>query len=695
MMTRSEAQVGRKVRGASASPMNVWRMRVRDLCVAAVLAFPLMTPLQAESAAAMDGERVWRWMPPFHIQVPASWRPRLDDGGVGYYQGRHPEAKTEDIPAGMSEAEFAALPFGMVHVGRERPPRRGGTLQDIVAQFEKMGEDEKVSNFSVSQEDAMLGSRPAVLLRVSGDQQAKDGTVMHISYNMVIAREPDADGMFQMAALAGTSSFFEAHTASVKNMLAGAVEDRQPPLRALREITYLIEDDKFKFTFGPAVAADGAIAFGDNRYSRVRVYAPGGSVLHEWGSKLKRKEPIGPDAFEDGSVLAFGPQGRIYLGDDGSWRPSIRVFERDGTPVAEYKLDKETLGERGLKEFRGLWLREDGSMTLTALRYSDDARVAYTLSPEGELTGEYVLPPHDNVAGMPDGGVVISIDASPADSIIRFDSKGQEVAKWSLLGTGFAPLPGDQREYFSVEHLTVDGSGRVYAYDRMGNAIWIYSAEGVFEDVVPEAGLVNNRFEGLVASARGDLLVHDEPGFGDPEPPALRWLENARPVSGAAIAPVNTPASTPAAAPDKRAPELVALATQGKLTVRALRGFGELEPRHDALALALRARNLDLYAADAAGIEAWLVAHASGKQALPDDSIETLQLLALKLREFEPREQGKPVSTCACVDLSGTGQHTVMKYSSSAAPQQVRMQAGDMAACMALIETLPECVSQP
>ena len=109
MMTRSEAQVGRKVRGASASPMNVWRMRVRDLCVAAMLAFPLMTPLQAESAAAMDGERVWRWMPPFHIQVPASWRPRLDDGGVGYYQGRHPEAKTEDIPAGMSEAELVLV----------------------------------------------------------------------------------------------------------------------------------------------------------------------------------------------------------------------------------------------------------------------------------------------------------------------------------------------------------------------------------------------------------------------------------------------------------------------------------------------------------------------------------------------------------------------------------------------------------
>src|SRR5690606_40746059 len=80
-------------------------------------------------------------------------------------------------------------------------------------------------------------------------------------------------------------------------------------LRALREITYLIEDDKFKFTFGPAVAADGAIAFGDNRYSRVRVYAPGGSVLHEWGSKLKRKEPIGPDEIGRASCREGGQVG--------------------------------------------------------------------------------------------------------------------------------------------------------------------------------------------------------------------------------------------------------------------------------------------------------------------------------------------------------------------------------------------------
>ena len=690
MMMRNEVQGCRAAcHGATARP-GWWRARARDLCVAAVLALPLLGLPQAGAAQAAEGERVWRWMPPFHIQVPASWRPRLDQGGVGYYQGRHPEAKTEDIPAGMSEAEFAALPFGMVHVGRERPPRRGGALQDFIAEFERLGEDESVSNFSLTQEDAMLGSRPAVLLRVSGDRRAKDGATMHIDYNMVIAREPDADGMFQIAALAGTSDFFEAHTASIKSMLAEAVENRQPPLRAVREITYLIEDDKFKFTFGPTVAADGAIAFGDNRYSRVRVYAPDGSVMHEWGSKLKRNEPGSPDAFEDGSVLAFGPQGRVYLGDDGTWRPSIRVFERDGTPVAVYKLDKDTLGERGLKEFRGLWLREDGSMTLTALRYSDDARVAYTLSPEGELTGEYVLPAHDNVAGMPDGGVVISIDASPADSIIRFDAKGQEVAKWSLLGTGFAPLPGDQREYFSVEHLATDGSGRVYAYDRMGNAIWIYSADGVFEDVVPERGLVNNRFEGLAASARGDLLVHDEPGMADQDPPALRWLENARPASGAAIAPVGAPV----AAPDKRAPELLALAAQGKLTVRALRGFGELEPRHDALALQLRAHSLDLYAADAAGIESWLVAHASGKQALPEGSVETLQLLALKLREFAPHEQTRPAGVCVCVDPTGTGQHNVVKHGSGA-PLQVRLQAGDINACMKLIETLPECSRQP
>ena len=692
MMMRSEMQGCRAVVHRTTKRQRWWRVRATDLCMAAMLALPLLGLSQADAAQAAEGERVWRWMPPFHVQVPANWRPRMDDGGVGYYSARHPEAKTEDIPEGMSEEDFSRLPFGMVHVGRERPPKRGGTLDDILGQFKKMGEDEKVSNFSLTQEDAMLGSRPAVLLRVGGDQQVREGLSVRLDSTMMIAREPDADGMFQAAMLAGTSTFFDAHTAAIKAMLAEAVEDRQPPLRPLREITYLVDGDKLKYTFGPAVAPDGAVALGDWKHARVLVFAADGSVMHEWGSKHAYNEPSPPDAFKQGKGLAFGPEGRVYLVDGGYGDPVIRIFERDGRPVAAHALDRKTLPERGLKEIRSLWVGPAGELWLTGQRASDDALVLMTLSAAGEILTEIALPQHHAAARMPDGGVVLGVDGDRADRIVRLDAQGQQIAEWTYTGTGFDPLPGESRQYFSIEHLATDGIGRVYVFDDAEDGFWIYSAEGVFQEVVPEQGLVNNRFAALVASARGDLLVQDEPGLGSGDAPALRWLENASP---AAIgAPIPAAAAVAAPAADKRAPELVALAAQGNLTVRALRGFGQLEPKHDALALQLRAQSLDLYAADAVGIEAWLVAHAGGKQALPEGSIETLQLLALKLREFEPRAPETSAGVCVCVDTRGNGQHTVMKHGSGA-PQQVRLQAGDINACMKLIETLPECSRQP
>lgn len=69
------------------------------------------------------------------------------------------------------------------------------------------------------------------------------------------------------------------------------------------------------------------------------------------------------------------------------------------------------------------------------------------------------------------------------------------------------------------------------------------------------------------------------------------------------------------------APELLALAAQGKLTVRALRGFGQLDVRYDATALTLRKRGLNLYAADARQIAAWTSASGGPLKDLPDATL--------------------------------------------------------------------------
>lgn len=673
------------------SALQSFLARMPRVLLPTVVSLALVSPLQTHAEEETDP--VWRWMPPFHVQIPANWRPRLDDGGVGFYHARHPAAKLDDIPAGMTESEFERLPFGMVHVGRERPPGRDGTLEDMIGQFKQLEDDEKVSNFSLTQEDVMLGKRPAILLRVGADRLTPDGQVTHSDINMVLAREPDADGMFQMAGLAGTGPFFEQHSDAIKAMLAGAVEDRKPPLSPLREITYQSDGNSFRHTFGLAAAPDGVIALGDSSNERIRIFAPDGSVLHEWGSRLRSSTAAAPDAFKDGIHIAWGPQGRVYLLDGGYGTPIIRVFERDGTPVTTYPLDTKTYPERGLNSVNLLWVGETGELWLLGRRKDsndNDVDLMLTLSPEGEFLTEAPLPGYSRAARMPDGGVVLGVDAERADRIIRLDARGQTLADWTYSGTGFAPLPGESRQYFSIEHLGTDSSGRIYVFDDSEDGIWIYSAEGVFQQVVPERGLIKNRLEDMVVSARGDLLVQDEPSLGSNDAPTLRWLENADPAStGVPIVSVDSVGSAPATE-DTRTPELVALATEGKLTVRALRAFGQLDPSHDMLAIQLRTAKLDLYAADAAAIESWLVSNANGRLGLPAGSIEPLQLLAAKLREFEPKEATTPLGVCVCVDLDGDGNHSVMKHGAHMA-QQVRLQAGALDACMQLIQTLPEC----
>lgn len=94
-----------------------------------------------------------------------------------------------------------------------------------------------------------------------------------------------------------------------------------------------------------------------------------------------------------------------------------------------------------------------------------------------------------------------------------------------------------------------------------------------------------------------------------------------------------------ASSPDGRIPELVALAAQGRLTVRALRAFGQLPTRYGAIALTLHDQGLDLYAADARRIRVWLDQSAAGKRVLPAEAIEPLSALTLQLHGYEPAGQ--------------------------------------------------------
>lgn len=153
-----------------------------------------------------------------------------------------------------------------------------------------------------------------------------------------------------------------------------------------------------------------------------------------------------------------------------------------------------------------------------------------------------------------------------------------------------------------------------------------------------------------LAPGRYRMIVIPSPAFGGREL-ALRIAGHDRFHESEALrqlldslAPTNAPANishpttttTASSVADQRIPELLALAAQGKLTVRALRGFGQLDVRYDATALTLRKRGLDLYTADARQIETWLSASGGPLKDLPDTTLTALQELARKLREYDP-----------------------------------------------------------
>lgn len=662
------------------------RLRTRicaGLCVVGLV-------LAGAAAGAQDAV-AWRWMPPFHVPVPADWQPLMDDGAVAFYFGRQPESDKDDMPEGMDEAAMRALPFGMVRVGMERAPRRkdGKTgVEAFLAEFERMGQEKDVQSFTLNQEAITIGSRPLTLITVRASRLV-DGVAQALDLNVAVASQADADGRHLMVAIAGTRDFYDANIARIKAMLAGADDQRPPPLRALREIPYSVEGDHFMYVFGPAAAPDGVTALGDSRHGRVRVFAADGTLLHEWGEKHDKVDQPATGRLRSPVSLVFGPDGNVHVLDDGMDGPNIQSFTRDGQPRGLVALGKTALGEQAVRAPQRLWVAADGSMTVQAERLADKAHVLVRLAADGSLAGSMVLPEFGLVALMPDGGAVLATDRSPADLIRRFDAGGAQLAEWSVLGTGFAGFPGDKRTYFSVENLDVDGDGRVHAYDRMGRAIWIYDPEGTFLQVVPSSGMVQGRLNEMVVSARGDVLIQDQPSAYSGNGGALRWLESGMPAgAGAPIAPALPTAQ--AAPADERPAELVALARAGQLTVRALRGFGQLVAADDALALQLRALGMDLYAADASAIETWLQAGQ-----VPEAARERLQALAARMRALSAEAAPAPAAApCVCVDLHGDGRHSVMRYGQGA-PVSLRIDAGDLNACMQHVATMPECAVRP
>jgi hypothetical protein len=632
----------------------------------------------------------WRWMPPFHVPVPADWDPMLDDAMVGYYFGAHPKAQAAEL---LDNVEF-----GTVAVGLDRPPRNRDEKEGVDAflnEFDQMGKDEDVLSFDKTQEDILIGGTPAVLVKIRGELKTDKKGVQAMNINAAVAREPDPEGRHVIVMLGGSGKFYTENEAMFKAMLERADRTRKPLLEYLREIPVLSADGAFSYYFGPAAAPDGVTAIGDSRHGKVRVFAPDGNLMYEWGGEHEKREQPPEGLFRFPKAMSFGPEGRLYVLSDGFYlSANIQVMERDGRFHRLIPLGRDVLGDRAMSDFQRLWVMQDGRLIVHGQRISDKAPVVAELSAEGTLQRTIVLPDAGHVALMPDGGVVLASDGGEvrSDLIRRFDSAGVQLAEWYVHGTRGHGYPGADKAYFSVENLDADGAGRIYAYDRMGKAIWIYSADGEFLQVVPQHTLVSNRVGALLATPRGDLLILNKAGSYSAELTTLRWLENGMPTDvGQAIAPaIAMPVA--AAPPDERQPELVALARRGSLTVRALRGFGQLSAQHDGLALKLRELGLDLYAADAPTIDTWLAAHEAQTRTLPDDVVEPLQELAIRLREFEPAPPATGQAACVCVDLDGDGVNSVVKYG-GAIPLTIRANAGDVMTCQRMLEQMPECAA--
>ncbi len=623
-------------------------------CAAGTL---LMTQANAEAPTFKP-----RWFGDFHLSVPEDWRMVVDGRSVGYYTGIHPLYGPVGPLRELSEEALMALPSGAVMWGAEPPPRRHAEhgYRGFVMELAEGFETDAVRHVEISEEDIVFAGVPALKLvvRAVGAVEPGSDQLLTMIMGAVIETMPQTDGTYRMLNVMLSEALDDRMPDLIDRIVASLDMDTPPPFEPERPFSYGGGAFRAGFT-RPVFAADGFAAIGHIANNTLQVFDAGGYPHAEWDlSAHFPEEDVGRLWHLD---LDFTPDGAIavlFSYYKRSMRPEILIFERDGTLRERLVLELPEVRQDDRFVPRELRVGYEGQYILVGSPASEVSRGEVhidTVSAEGAYRSR--RSPGFNsayegvsVAALPGDRLALlrSRDGAhdPRGRLVVIEADGKISREWGPYGHTFAERGLEHSpEFFSIAGS--DRSGRVYT--TMDDEFHVFDADGSLLESLPLWSFPFRRFDGMAVSPLGHVLAAVRPqhmsrmddatlAVLQPSLIVMRYrdaLPDASPLQPSSVAPSPQPVvAMPAATFDR---QLVELAANERLTVRALRAFGALPDEAeavDALALHMRRHGLDLFGADAGRIARW----SDGEEGRVLDEAQRVQLQRLHQRLVEVRE---------------------------------------------------------
>ncbi|MGB9594874.1 MAG: Ig-like domain-containing protein, partial [Candidatus Poribacteria bacterium] len=197
----------------------------------------------------------------------------------------------------------------------------------------------------------------------------------------------------------------------------------------------------------------------DTDNHRIQKLSPTGNFITKWGS-----QGSGDGQMQFPESIAVDSFGNVYVADPYSWR--VQKFDSNGNFLMK-------LGKQGFKDGEFVWPRGVGV---------DSAGNIYVAD------GNSALP-----------------DSYRNDSIQKFDSKGNFVARWGTFGTG-------DGQFSAPRNIEIGPSGEICVADWGNNRIQILTSNGTFMSRWGIGGSANGQFlspKGIARNSSGIIYVAD------------------------------------------------------------------------------------------------------------------------------------------------------------------------------------------